>query len=140
MTVIGDSQGGIAVPILRSRGYDVVDLHRDGARVEGTCRSQVGRIGRSDLVVVFLGSNHYDDGRSPNVRCVLDAIPEGSRCIWVGPPFIRDGRYRFEDELRESVASRCTYVSLQDIRNMPDRIHPRGRSATLMVDNIVNKI
>ena len=137
ITVIGDSQGGIAVPILRSQGHRVVDLHKDGIRVEATCRTQVARIGTPEVVIVFLGSNHYDDSHAPNVSCVLHNLPVDSKCIWVGPPYIRDLKYKGEDELRKQVEGRCIYVSEQEIRDLPDKIHPRGKSAKAMVEKIL---
>jgi hypothetical protein len=120
LTVIGDSQGGVAVPYLR-KDYIVHDYHQDGARVSGTCLKNLDL--NNEIVIVFLGSNHYDDIRAPNVDCVLKMVENSKKCVWVGPPQIRGKKWEHDNALKNKVKDSCDYISTQDIKDLPDSIH-----------------
>jgi hypothetical protein len=133
LTVIGDSQGGIVTPYLR-KDYIVIDEHKDGARVSGTCSKNLNLNG--EIAIIFLGSNHYDDNRVPDVSCVLKMVDNTKKCIWVGPPQIRGHKWAHENELKNQVQNTCVYISTQDITDLPDGIH-FGKSGII---NIVTRI
>jgi hypothetical protein len=133
LTVIGDSQGGIAVPYLRKDSI-VIDEHKDGSRVSGVCSKNLNLNG--EVVIIFLGSNHYDDIRAPDVSCVLKMVENTRKCIWIGPPQIRGYKWSHENELKNQVQNTCSYISAQDIKDLPDGIH-FGKSGII---SIVTKI
>lgn len=131
LTIIGDSQGGIMVPYLR-KDYNVIDEHKDGARVSGTCLKNL--ILKDEVVIIFLGSNHYDDNGVPNVNCVLKMIKNSKKCIWVGPPSIRGKKWNYENDFKNQIVNNCLYVSSQDIIDLPDGIH-FGKSGIVQILN-----
>lgn len=133
LIVIGDSQGGIATPYLR-KDYIVVDEHKDGARVSGVCSKNFNL--KDEIVIIFLGSNHYDDIRAPNVDCVLKMVENTKKCIWVGPPQIRGHKWQHENELKNKIKNTCNYISTQNMVDLPDNIH-FGKSGII---DVIGKI
>lgn len=133
LTIIGDSQGGVAVPYLRQDNI-VIDYHQDGARVSGTCSKNLNLT--NDIVIVFLGSNHYDDIMSPNVNCVLKMVETSRKCIWIGPPQIRGKKWKHDNSLKLKVKNYCEYISTQDITDLPDGIHFGKNGINIVIGRI----
>ena len=138
ITIVGDSQGGIAAPFLRSEGYYVKDYHKDGARIEQTCLKNLNLDNQN--VIVFLGSNHYDDMSEPNPKCILDIVKNAKQCIWIGPPKIRNQKWKFDKSLKEKVDGYCHYISNQEIIDLFDGIHTNSIGTRKIVFKIKQKI
>lgn len=138
VTIIGDSQGGIATPFLRSEGYYVNDYHKDGARIEQTCSKNINL--DSQNVIVFLGSNHYGDVSPPNPSCILNMVKNSKQCIWIGPPKIRNQKWKFDNYLKEKVENYCHYISNQEITDLFDGIHTNTAGTRKIIIKIKQKI
>jgi len=79
-----------------------------------------------NVVVVFLGTNHYSQNKSPDVSVVLDGIENsGAQCVWVGNTAVNGKRWQINNLIRDAVSERCKYFDTE-AANIPlaDNAHP----------------
>lgn len=87
-----------------------------------------------DVVVVFLGTNHYwqTSGRLPNVEPILNQIQSANaKCVWVGNTTVKGKNWPVNKMLSDAVSSRCTYFDTEKANiTLVDGIHP-SRSGSI---------
>lgn len=84
-----------------------------------------------DVVVVFLGTNHYGQDKAPDVSVVLDGIENsGAQCVWVGNTAVDGRHWKINKLIRDAVTPRCRYFDTE-AANIPlaDNAHPTGPGA-----------
>jgi hypothetical protein len=112
--------------------HDLIDVAcRVGSRVEywgaqGHLANHLAQHPKPDVVVVFLGTNHYYERVAPVVAPILDQIEQqGSSCVWVGNVPVRGHRWPINGLLRAAVTPRCTYFDTEAAQiPLADGIHP----------------
>ncbi len=133
--IVGDSEAQAIEPwVARIKNAD--DLVRvegvKGSRIElwGTRLKQVldGARG-TDIVVVMLGTNHYEDDILPSVDNLINAC-RSALLYWVLPAKIHGRRYDVNDKLAAAVKPYAPVLdsSMLDIE-MKDGLHPTDKGA-----------
>lgn len=139
--VFGDSQAIATYGELRhvmGQNYEFDLLAKVGSRISYWTSDKLQPLATPrDTVIIFLGSNGYDTSPE-DPKLILDSVGS-ARCIWVGPPRIRNRDYRFTKKLAEAVSQKCTYFDSQKLPlRLPDGIHPDSSSARFWAEKIVN--
>ena len=141
--IVGDSEactvGYYARPIVeridREVGHplDVIDLDCKGGTVVpywaqgGNFRLALSRHPRPDVVLIFLGTNHYWNERDvPDASIILDQVrAQGLECLWVGNTAVKGRHWRVNEMLRAEVTPTCSYFDTE-VADIPlyDGVHP----------------
>lgn len=95
---------------------------------QGHLHTALSKHPHPDVVVVFLGTNHYAQmtGKVSGVDNVLQEIKKsGAQCVWVGNTAVRGKHWPINKILRDAVTPDCTYFDTE-AANIPlaDGIHP----------------
>jgi len=142
--VVGDSEACAVGAVARATvqrlndelvvPHDVVHVEcRVGSTVQlwssGLLRQALARHPSAEVVVVFLGTNHYGALRAPPVDDLL--LQLGDRpCTWVGNVAVHGRAWPINAMLRRAVGDRCTYVDSEALAlRLPDGVHPDRASA-----------
>lgn len=101
-------------------------------------RDVIDQHDRPDVVLVFLGTNHYDEVGEQPVKPILDYIElTGADCVWVGNTSVRGKRWKVNEVIKASVESRCKYFDTE-AANIPlvDGIHPTSAGVVKWIEEI----
>lgn len=85
----------------------------------------------TDVVVIFLGTNHYGQTVTPPVAPILDLVKSrGLKCVWVGNTAVNGRKWKINDLLRSAVTPTCSYFDTEAAAiPLPDGVHPDGTGA-----------
>jgi hypothetical protein len=136
--IVGDSEAGYV-----SRRISEVKLAHDTVEVDakssttiqywselGNFLTVLNRHQKSDIVVIFLGTNNYGNTTLPNVAPILDEVVKRNlKCIWVGPTAVRGKNWPINAMLKARVQPVCKYLDTQASNiSLEDGIHPTHES------------
>lgn len=145
--IVGDSEA-CAVKPLAQKVFDEQDksvgIPTDRVSVEckggttvaywgaqGHLKEALAKHPNQDVVVVFLGTNHYGQSKTPDVSIVLDGIENsGAQCVWVGNTAVDGRRWKINKLIHDAVTPRCRYFDTE-AANIPlaDNAHPTSAGA-----------
>lgn len=85
----------------------------------------------TDVVLVFLGTNHYWQKELPSTQPMLDLMRErGLSCVWVGNPRVLGKRWPMNDMLPKQVEPTCMYLDSEQLKlQLWDGYHPDKKSS-----------
>lgn len=137
--IIGDSEACAVVPYVRrvAEPGDVIDSDcKKGSHVQdwasGRLTADLDRFSVVDDVVIFLGTNHYENQvDTPPVGPILDTIKQRNLgCVWVGNTAVHGRRWHVNEALQRVVSPTCDYFDTEaaDIP-LVDGIHPTQSGA-----------
>jgi len=99
---------------------------------QGNLRAALERHARPDVVVVFLGTNHYREATAaPPVMPILDIISEqGARCVWIGNTAVHGKKWPINRLLSAAVQPTCEYFDTEAAGiELIDGVHPTKQGA-----------
>lgn len=149
--LIGDSEAGAVAPYLSSvqRPDDVVHtVYLVGSRIEAWSSGaqkpvllQALASYAPDVVIVFLGTNHYSDSVAPPVASllsVLQAAAPNASVLWVGPTSVQGKTWPVDTWLaQETAAAGVPYVDVEALGiPLRDGIHPTADGAKQLLQAI----
>lgn len=116
---------------------DQVDVECKGGTVvqywgaSGNMKRALDRHPGTDVVVIFLGTNHYGQTVTPPVAPILSLVKErGLKCVWVGNTAVNGKKWKINDLLRMAVTPTCSYFDTEAAGiPLPDGVHPDGTGA-----------
>lgn len=81
---------------------------------------------KPDVVIVFLGTNHYWQNKAPDISNIVDGIENsGAQCVWIGNTAVNGKRWKINRLMRDAVASRCRYFDTEQANiSLVDNAHP----------------
>lgn len=140
--IVGDSEacavGFIADKVANERlPHDNVSVEcKGGTTVQywgsgGHLRQALVRHPASDVVLVFLGTNHYWQKETPPVGLILDLIRDSNvKCVWVGNTAVKGKKWPINGLLRGAVTPTCSYFDTEaaDVQ-LWDGVHPDRANA-----------
>lgn len=99
--------------------------------VQGHLKEALQKHPNPDVVIVFLGTNHYGQNKAPDPTIVLDGIENsGAQCVWVGNTAVDGRRWRINSLIRDAVTPRCTYFDTEAAGiPLADNAHPTPQGA-----------
>lgn len=126
---------------------DVVDVDCKGGTTvqywgeQGHFRESLSKHGKPDVVVVFLGTNHYWQTTTPPVNMIIDQLEPRTECLWVGNTAVKGRKWKINRLLKDAVTPRCQYFDTEaaDI-HLPDGVHPSGAAAIKWIKMIWSMI
>lgn len=97
---------------------------------------------KTDVVVVFLGTNHYSSIVPPQTSNLLSQIKESSsECLWVGPVAVHGKNWPINEFLKQSVSDNCSYFDTENFGlELVDGIHPEKKEAYRWLKSVWNDI
>lgn len=144
--IVGDSEA-CAVQLLNDLPKLVASINRsqerpvDSVSVEcksgttvqhwgsGPLREALNKHPNPDVVIVFLGTNHYSQRTLPPVSSVLDELGP-AQCVWVGNTAVHGRNWPINSLLRQAVQPRCTYFDTEAAQiELADGVHPTVKGA-----------
>lgn len=146
--IVGDSEacaaGSVTKEVLRELGRNdpVLFSCRSGSTIQWWDKhiQEVFKThGKTDVVIVFLGTNHYLQDRLPDMRRLLNEIKDNSKhCVWVGNFAVQGKKWPINNMLKNTTSHVCDYY---DAERAPiklwDGIHPDVANAKLLVKDIL---
>lgn len=144
--IIGDSEACAVAPVVKKAKLptDTVDVDCKGGTVVqywglgGNFRAALSRHPRPDVVLVFLGTNHYWQAKTPPVKPVLDLIRDrGLQCVWVGNTAVHGKQWQINGLIRNAVSPPCDYFDTE-AAGIPlyDGVHPDAKAALLWLQKV----
>jgi lysophospholipase L1-like esterase len=115
---------------------------KSGSRVDywafGRFLSALNDDQETDNVIVFLGGNHIDQTKAPNISVMLDIVSKKNvGCFWAGNALLHGKTWKMNDLMREAVTPTCDYVDLEKIVvTLSDGLHPDRTGAKLWLQTI----
>lgn len=96
---------------------------------QGHLREAILRYPNPDVIIVFLGTNHYwQVSKSPDVSKILKEISDAhAHCVWVGNVAVKGKTWPINKLLHDAVSHQCIYFDTEaaDIP-LADGIHPNN--------------
>lgn len=137
--IIGDSEACAVAPQVKKAKLptDTVDVECKGGTVvqywgaQGHFKAALAKHPKPDVVVIFLGTNHYWQKETPPVAPVLDLVREnGLKCVWVGNTAVKGKKWAINGLIREAVTPTCDYFDTEEA-DIPlwDGVHPDPTAA-----------
>lgn len=137
--IIGDSEACAVAPEVKKAKLPTDTVYVDckgGTVVQywgsgGNFKAALSRHPKPDVVLVFLGTNHYWQKTTPPVETVLKTIRErGFKCVWVGPTAVHNQHWPMNDLIRDAVQPTCDYFDTETASiKLHDGVHPYGAAA-----------
>jgi hypothetical protein len=126
--VIGDSEACAVSRLAANDG--VPSFCKVSSRIEWWASNAPERAKNARIVVIFLGANNCDDKAVEVATHTLLVELKAERCVWVGPPMIRNKVCNASHLLEETLVNRCTFI---DSSKLPiqqrDGVHPTTQGA-----------
>jgi len=144
--IIGDSEACAVAPVVKLAKLptDAVDVDCKGGTVVqywgvgGNFRAALSRHPKPDVVLIFLGTNHYWQEKVPAVDPVLNIIKDrGFQCVWVGNTAVHGKSWEINGLIRAAVSPTCDYFDTE-AANIPlyDGVHPNAEAALLWLQKV----
>lgn len=148
--IVGDSEacavGVVAKSVAKEYGLsDKVNVEcKTGTTINywtnGNFDRALAKYPNTEIVLVFLGTNHYSSIVPPKTSNLLTNVKNRNlQCIWVGPVAVKGQVWPINDFLSQSVSETCTYFDSSDIE-LRDGVHPTTDSAKKWLNQIWNLI
>lgn len=115
-TVDVECKGGTTVPYWGSQGHLKMALDKHL---------------KPDVLLVFLGTNHYGQVVTPDVKPILDIIKDRElTCMWIGNTAVKGKKWKINKLIRDAVTPTCSYFDTEEANiPLPDGVHPDGIGA-----------
>ncbi len=144
--IIGDSEAcAIASSVKKAKlPTDTVYVDCKGGTVVqywgagGNFRAALSRHPKPDVVLVFLGTNHYWQKETPPVEPILKIIRDrGFQCVWVGPTAVHKKNWLMNGLIRDAVTPTCDFFDTE-AANIPlwDGVHPDEKGALVWLQKV----
>jgi hypothetical protein len=138
--IVGDSEACAVSWQLKNAKLpklDVVEVECKGGTVvpywgsQGNLKKALDKRQKFDIVIIFLGTNHYGQVVTPKVEPILDIVKErGLRCVWVGNTSVNGKKWKINHLIRDAVTPTCQYFDTEQASiPLPDGVHPDGSGA-----------
>jgi lysophospholipase L1-like esterase len=121
--------------------HDSVDVEcQNGTTVQhwaaGHARRALQLHPNPDVIIIFLGTNHYNSSTVPPVGSLLTQL--GSvPCVWVGNTQVHGRDWPINDVIRRAAVPRCTYFDTQAAKiPLVDGVHPTRAGAERWIREI----
>lgn len=150
--IVGDSEacavGSYAKQVAKEYGIsDAVAIECKtsstiGYWSNGNFERVLARHPKTEVVLVFLGTNHYSSIVPPRTQKLLSIINEKSlQCVWVGPVAVHGKSWPINEFLKQSVADTCSYFDTENANiELRDGVHPTQESAKKWLEQVWNVI
>lgn len=145
--IVGDSEACAVGPYARhaaDRVNDLIGLPHDIIDVEckpsttvqywgskGHLDAALKRHPLTDVVIVFLGTNHVRNVLVPPVNTIINLIKEhGAKCVWVGNTAVEGKRWPMNGIMKKEVSTGCNYFDTEaaDV-TLFDGVHPDANAS-----------
>lgn len=144
--IIGDSEACAIASSVKKAKLPTDDVHVDckgGTVVQywgagGNFRAALTRHPKPDVVLVFLGTNHYWQKKTPPVESILSIIRDrGFQCVWVGPTAVHNKTWEMNGLIRDAVTPTCDFFDTE-AAHIPlyDGVHPDEPAALLWLQKV----
>jgi len=90
----------------------------------------------SDVVLVFLGTNHYTSRSAPDVKPLLSELAARRLpCVWVGNVAVHGKSWPINALLKAAVSPPCSYFDSERVK-LQDGVHPDRTNAKLWLRQV----
>lgn len=143
--IVGDSEAGATYNHLTKHLNDTTINYEVSSRIEKWAKWKMKSLipnKKIDAVIIFLGANNYYDNKLPDINGILDVVSSlNAQCYWVGPPKIKNKKWKLNNSLINLLENKCHYINTQKIDiQLIDGIHPTSYGAKVWSEFIINKL